>query len=440
MKIRIIATTICTILLTSALLFLFGCGSQKAPDSTNASDKNSDDAGNAARAVNLMSGVTAHAVSTKTGRTDPDGTKAVMDFSVQLFQKSMETDGNTLISPLSVLYALAMTANGANGETLSQMEAALGLPIDQLNEYLYAYMHALPVGDKYKLDVANSIWFKDTGTFTPNQDFLQANANWYGAGIYKAPFNNDTLKEINAWVSKHTDGMIQNILNEIPPEAVMYLVNALAFDAEWQDIYMETQVRDGTFTTEEGTAQDAQFMYSKENLYLTDEEAAGFIKYYAGRKYAFAALLPEEGVHIKDYAASLTGEKLTALLSGAKRCHVNAAIPKFECAYSAEMSQILKTMGITDAFDGARADFSGIGSSTEGNLYISRILHKAFIAVDEKGTKAGAATVVAVEATSALIDPVEIKTVYLDRPFLYMLIDCETNLPVFIGTVMDIEQ
>ena len=104
------------------------------------------------------------------------------------------------------------------------------------------------------------------------------------------------------------------------------------------------------------------------------------------------------------------------------------------------MSKILKTMGITDAFDGARADFSGIGSSTEGNLYISRILHKAFIAVDEKGTKAGAATVVAVEATSALIDPVEIKTVYLDRPFLYMLIDCETNLPVFIGTVMDIEQ
>lgn len=119
-------------------------------------------------------------------------------------------------------------------------------------------------------------------------------------------------------MSKHTDGMIQNILNEIPPEAVMYLVNALAFDAEWQDIYMETQVRDGTFTTEEGTAQDAQFMYSKENLYLTDEEAAGFIKYYAGRKYAFAALLPEEGVHIKDYAASLTGEKLTALLSGRK--------------------------------------------------------------------------------------------------------------------------
>ena len=440
MNIRMIAAATCTILLTSALLFLFGCGSQKTPDSTNASDKNSDDAGNAARAVNLMSGVTAHAVSTETGRTDPDGTKAVMDFSVQLFQKSMETDGNTLISPLSVLYALAMTANGANGETLSQMEAALGLPIDQLNEYLYAYMRALPDGDKYKLDVANSIWFKDTGTFTPNQDFLQANANWYGAGIYKAPFNNDTLKEINAWVSEHTDGMIQNILNEIPPEAVMYLVNALAFDAEWQDIYMETQVRDGTFTTEGGTAQDAQFMYSEEDLYLTDEEAAGFIKYYAGRKYAFAALLPEEGVHIKDYAASLTGEKLSALLSGAKQCHVNAAIPKFECAYSTEMSKILKTMGITDAFDDARADFSGIGSSTEGNLCISRILHKAFIAVDEKGTKAGAATVVAVEATSAWIDPAEIKTVYLDRPFLYMLIDCETNLPVFIGAVMDIEQ
>ena len=363
---------------------------------------------------------------------------AVTDFAIRLFKESMADGENTLISPLSVLVALSMTANGADNETLSQMEAVLGMPIDQLNTWISTYMANLPEEEKYKLSLANSIWFTDDERFTVNQDFLQTNADYYGADIYRAPFDDDTCKDINKWVKDNTDGMIKNILNEIPAEAVMYLINALAFDAEWQDIYFESQVREGEFTTENGEKRNVDMMYSEENKYLEDKHATGFIKYYKDRKYAFAALLPKEGTTVSEYIASLDGEHLNDLLTNAKSAFVNTSIPKFETEYDVEMSAVLSGMGMPDAFSGATADFSKLGHSTAGNIFINRVLHKTFISVDERGTKAGAATVVEMNDECALIieDP---KQVFLDRPFVYMLIDCETNQPFFIGTMMDVE-
>ena len=364
---------------------------------------------------------------------------AVTDFAVRLFKASMEDGKNTLISPRSVLVALSMTANGADGETLSQMERVLGMPISELNAWVHAYMEALPEEEKYKLSLANSIWFKDTDTLTVKEDFLQTNADYYGAGIYKTPFNGTTLKEINKWVEDNTDGMIKDILDAIPADAVMYLINALAFDAEWQKIYDEHQIREGEFTTEDGEKRDVEFMYSSENKYLEDDAATGFIKYYKDRKYAFAALLPSEGVSVSEYIESLDGEYLNKLLSNAQNNTVSAAIPKFETEYKIEMSDILKSMGMTDAFNDALADFSKLGKADDGNICISRVIHQTYIKVDGKGTKAGAATIVEMKCESAMLVTEPPKEVFLDRPFVYMLIDCETNLPFFIGTVMDIE-
>ena len=363
---------------------------------------------------------------------------AVTDFAIRLFKESMADGENTLISPLSVLVALSMTANGADNETLSQMEAVLGMPIDQLNTWISTYMANLPEEEKYKLSLANSIWFTDDERFTVNQDFLQTNADYYGADIYRAPFDDDTCKDINKWVKDNTDGMIKNILDEIPAEAVMYLINALAFDAEWQDIYFESQVREGEFTTENGEKRNVDMMYSEENKYLEDKHATGFIKYYKDRKYAFAALLPKEGTTVSEYIASLDGEHLNNLLTNAKSAFVNTSIPKFETEYDVEMSAVLSGMGMPDAFSGATADFSKLGHSTAGNIFINRVLHKTFISVDERGTKAGAATVVEMTDESAMIIE-DLKQVFLDRPFVYMLIDCETNMPFFIGTMMDVE-
>ena len=387
------------------------------------------------QAKDLMEGVTPKKVGVQ---GDPGSQNAnVTDFAVRLFRASAKSGENTLVSPLSVLCALAMTANGAEGETLEQMEAVLGMTAEELNLYLYSYMKNLPQGEKYKLSLANSIWFTEDKRFTVNQDFLQINADHYGADIYQAPFDDQTCRDINNWVKQRTDDMIPEILDQIPPDAVMYLVNALAFEAEWSRIYDEYQVRDGKFTKEDGTRQDVEFMYSSEGVYLEGENAAGFMKYYKGGKYAFAAMLPNEGVSVSDYIASLSGGSLNALLADPQYANVLTSIPKFEMEYGVEMSEILMEMGMPRAFDPDNAEFERLGVSAGGNIYISRVLHKTFISVGEKGTRAGAATVIETADNSGA-EPQETKQVHLDRPFVYMLVDCENNIPFFIGTMMDI--
>ena len=367
------------------------------------------------------------------------GAAAAADFGVRLFQTSMEEGKNTLISPLSVLYALAMTANGADAETLAQMEQVLGMDVDNLNSYMLAYLDLLPESKDFKMSLANSIWFKDDPNFLVEQSFLQTNADYYGAGAYKAAFDEGTRNDINNWVKEHTDGMIPEIIDEIPDEAIMYLVNALAFDAKWEDEYEEHQIREGRFTMEDGTRQDVDMMHSEEYTYLEDDLATGFIKYYKDRKYAFVAMLPNEGVSVSQYVDSLTGEHLRELLNNPQDLTVFASIPKFETEYDIEMSEVLQEMGMTDAFDWQVADFSRLGTyNVDGiNICINRVLHKTFISVSEQGTRAGAATAVEMVAEGAM-EIVEFKEVVLDRPFVYMLIDCETNLPFFIGTMMNV--
>ena len=367
------------------------------------------------------------------------GAAAAADFGVRLFKTSMEEGKNTLISPFSVLYALAMTANGADGETLAQMEQVLGMDVNNLNSYMLAYLDLLPEAKDYKMSLANSIWFKDDPNFLVEQSFLQTNADYYGAGAYKAAFDEGTRNDINNWVKEHTDGMIPEILDEIPDEAIMYLVNALAFDAKWADEYEEHQIREGRFTMEDGTRQEVDMMHSEEYTYLEDDMATGFIKYYKDRRYAFVAMLPNEGITVSQYVDSLTGEHLRKLLNNPQDLTVFATMPKFETGYDIEMSEVLQEMGMTDAFNWRVADFSRLGTyNVDGmNICINRVLHKTFISVTEQGTRAGAATAVEMVAEGA-IEIVEFKEVVLDRPFVYMLIDCETNLPFFIGTMMNV--
>lgn len=365
------------------------------------------------------------------------GAEAVTDFGVRLLQNTASDGKNTLISPLSVVCALGMTQNGARKTTAKQMEQVLGMPCSELNAYLSAFVQALPASDKYKLSAANSIWIKDDGKLTVEPDFLQTNADWYGAGIYKDPFDSTTAGKINQWVKENTDDMIPEILSEIPDDAVMYLVNALAFEAEWETIYFDTQVNEDTFTAEDGTEQTVDFMHSEEYKYLKDDQASGFLKYYADKKYAFAALLPHEGTDIGDYTASLTGENIRSLLDNPEDTTVYAALPKFASQYSTKLKPVLKTLGITDGFSPKLADFSGLGSYTDGNIYMNEVIHKTFIAVDERGTKAGAATMVEMMAETAIM---ETQTVTLNRPFVYMLVDCGTNVPLFMGVLKNIEK
>ncbi len=388
-----------------------------------------------AMADDLMSGINAKTV--KSDVDIKDNAQAV-DFAVRLFQESQESGKSTLVSPFSVLCALSMTANGANGETLAQMEQTLGMSVSELNEYIHAYTKSLAQGKKRKLSAANSIWFKDDPGFIPNRDFLQTNADYYGADIYKRSFDDATLNDINAWVKDNTDGMIEEIINEIPDDAIMYLINAIAFDAEWQEVYEEDQIWNDTFTKSDKTEQTVKMMNSLENVYLQDENAKGFIKYYYGGEYAFAALLPDENVSVSDYVKSLSGEKLSKIFANQQDTEVYTKIPEFKGDYSYEMGDILQKMGMADAFNAGTADFSKLGKADD-NIFISRVLHKTHIEVDPKGTKAAAVTAVMItnDAAAPMQTP-EPKEVYLDRPFVYMIIDTNTNFPIFMGTVTEV--
>lgn len=379
-------------------------------------------------ATNLMEEVPARVVCLA---EQPDCAEEATDFSLRLFRVSLAEEGNTLVSPLSVLAALGMTANGADGETLEQMESAFGMTTQEVNAFIYSFLDGR--GDALKL--ANSIWLTDDNRFRVSQNFLETNADFYQADIFTAPMDGTTLDAINRWVEEKTDGMIPRVLEEIPGSAIAYLVNALAFEAQWPEPYRESAVHESVFTTEAGGEQIVELMYSTESDYLEDDLAEGFLKYYDGRKYAFAALLPREGVSVSEYVQSLTGDHLQSLLAQPQDVTVHAAIPKFETEYSTDLSGVLAELGMVDAFDPIYANLTGIGTLEGGNLYISRVLHKTTITMAEQGTKAGAATVVEMAAGAAYME--DIKTVILNRPFVYLLIDCEENIPFFLGTLMD---
>ena len=371
---------------------------------------------------------------------------ALADLAVRMLQQTVSQPAaeakqpdNLLLSPVSLVYALGMTANGAEAETLAQLEKALGLNCAELNSYLAGLMQTGTEDEV--LHLANSIWFRADPEFAIEDSFLQVNKDCYNAQLYAVPFNAATLQQINDWVKLNTKGMIPQILQQIPDDMVMCLINALAFEAKWETPFKPQQIEDGFFTTADGQERKVQMMYGAEHSYLEDEQACGFIKYYEGQKYAFVALLPNTDVSLADYVAGLSGEKLLALLANRRAVKVETAIPEFSCDYSLQMNAMLQAFGVQNAFDPDLADFSGIGNYAGYPLYISQVLQKCHIEVDAQGTKAAAATAVVMNATSAYMPPEEVKYVYLNRPFVYLLLDCERgNLPLFIGVVADINE
>ena len=368
-------------------------------------------------------------------QSDYDFSKSYMDFSVSMLKKSQESNENRMISPLSIMLALTMTGNGARGETLAEMEAVLngGYAMDVLNQELPGWVSGLPDSEKGRLCLANAIWVNNRDdSFTPDQGFLEKNGYYYNADIFSSDFGEKTLADINNWVEQRTEGMVKDILDKIPEEAVMYLINAVAFEAEWEVTYKGSDVRNGTFTDAEGTEHTVSMMYSTEQTYMEDASATGFIKPYA-EGYLFAAILPNEGISLEEYMNQLDSEQLLQTIGQADdTISVTAGLPKHESESSLELSEALSAMGMPLAFNDKLADFSGLGRSTNGNIYISRVLHKTYINIDELGTKAAAATVVEVVAESAMMID---KTVILNRPFLYMILEEDSMLPIFMGTV-----
>ena len=362
---------------------------------------------------------------------DKEFKAAVASFSADLFKYNYSNGKTTLVSPLSVLTALALVQNGAEGETLAQLEQALGgLDRNTLNKYMRAYCDFLSAGDELK--IANSVW--TDSSVEAKQAFLQKAVDSYSAQIFSAPLSSKkTVSSINSWVKKNTDDMIPKIIESADRDAVMMLINAIAFDAKWETPYKRSDIEKLDFTSYSGSKKKTDFMCSTENIYLKDGGAVGFMKPYKNGRFAFAALLPDENTGIDDYVASLSGDKLMKIFSSAKRGNeVNVKMPKFRAEYSAQLIDTLKKMGVKDAFDSKTADFSSLIENRDA--YIATVVHKTFIEVDEKGTRAAASTLVGAD-TMSLMEPY---SVCLNRPFVYMIVDTETNLPLFIGVQTEI--
>jgi len=385
---------------------------------------------------------------------------AQLDFTANLLKqvaKEKGTANNMLISPYSVAMALGMTANGAKEDTLAEMEKVLGgkLNMKALNEsYLNILQHSPASGttesrsdgyNDYKdasLDIANSIWYhQDPTRIKVPEQFLKNTVDYYHASAYAAKdFDLPVIQDINYWVRSNTHGMIDKILQEDKPydDVVMVLVNALAFEGDWSIPYRDDQVHKSVFNLENGKEFDTDMMYCDEYIYLEDKEAVGFKKRYAGGKYSFIGVLPNKDISIADYTANLDGKKLEKFLDSATSMYdVHTCMPKFTYDFDANLNNPLIEMGMPTAFDSSKADFTGLDASgTTEKTYISDVLHKTHIELDQKGTRAAAVTAV-IMAKATSVGPDTTKTVYLDRPFVYMIYDEEAKLPVFIGTVME---
>ena len=358
---------------------------------------------------------------------------AVSDFTLRLLQSELEKNQNKniVLSPLSAMYALAMTANGASGETLAQMEQVLGggLTVAELNGYFASLGQALTADGT--LSMADSIWAKDT--LTVKDTFLQDNAVFYGADVFKAPFDQATLDAINAWAREQTDGRIDSLLDAIDPMVELYLIHAISFTGEWEKAFYGSST--GSFTAADGREQQADMLYSPSEVHLLDENASGFLKHYKG-EFAFAAFLPDEGISAEAYAASLAGTHLYQLDARTCDCTVAVRIPSFSCDAEIDLIPSLQEMGMTDAF-GAHADFSNLA---EEDLQISMVKQNAQIAVGLEGTEAAAATVVEVERKGmADLEEISPKELVFDRPFVYALIHVPTGIPVFVGVQNSVE-
>lgn len=367
--------------------------------------------------------------------------EAYIDFSVELFKRSLTEGENSMISPASVEFALVMALNGADGDTLTEMLTVLcpGATTEEINSFVKDLDSMMTYCNGADFHIANSMWTNETilGDCL-NETFANTVKDDLGAEAHMLPFNDKAVSEINEWVDENTDGMISELLNEISPDVAMYLINAIAFEGEWEEEYKEHQINENDiFTNADGLEEQARMLNETGIDYFENNSATGFMKYYEGREYAFLAMLPKEEGPIEDFVINMTADDYMSFYeSHTTEYDVITKLPCFTYSYGLNMNDALKEMGMPTAFTEGVADFSPMVTDPSVNLFISNVIHKTYIELDETGTKAAAVTAVEMQCESeAYEEPKEVKEVILDRPFVYAIVDVETGLPVFIGIV-----
>ncbi|MCK4346336.1 MAG: serpin family protein [Bacteroidales bacterium] len=357
-------------------------------------------------------------------------------FGLKLFNevlKSEDAGKNIMISPLSVSLALAMTYNGADGTTKEAMEKTLelsGLTVDEINENYKDLIDALvSVDPKVLMSIANSIWYKHT--FEVEQDFINANQDYYYAEVTPLDFcNPDAVNTINNWVADKTNNKITEILDYIPSDAVMYLINAIYFKGIWKFEFDESKTEEAPFYLSDGTTKDVPMMVQEASFnYLSNDILQALEMPYGIGNYSMILLLPKNDKTLNDITKQLTNENWNKWLSEFhEEVKVQIHLPKFKFEYKNKLNDELINLGMGIAF--GNADFSKINPNRD--LFISRVLHKTFIEVNEEGTEAAAVTLVELRETS-----VGGETFIVNKPFIFVIKEKYTNSIIFIGKVME---
>lgn len=362
--------------------------------------------------------------------------KSNNDFGFDLFKKLYSAEGNKniMFSPTSVSLALAMTYNGANGDTKTAFENALkmkGLSTDEINTvYKGLINYLVNSDDKVLMDIANSIWYKNGAAV--EQPFIDVNKQYYNAEVKSANFSDPvTLDLINGWVEDNTNGKIKDILDQIPGDAFMYLINTIYFKGMWKYKFKKEDTYTDKFYKEDGSNADASFMKAKMTINSTSNDMLSAIELpYGNNDYSMVVLLPNDGKKISDIIESLDADSWSKWMKEMSAEETNVYLPRFKFDYKRTINKELKAMGLGVAFSSS-ADFTGIRKS--GDLFISRVIHQSFIEVNEEGTEAAAATVVEIKELSA---PQE-STFKANKPFIFVIKEKKSNAIVFAGYLVN---
>ena len=353
------------------------------------------------------------------------------EFAFDLLKKTIENSGetNVVVSPLSVSIALGMAWNGASGITKSEMETAMkmsGLTTDDINDYYRIMQSTLPKMDpSTKLSIANSLWYR-TG-FPVKADYLTINKDYFGAYVREIDFSKSwALDSINGWCSVKTNKLIPTIIDEISPDAMMFLINAVYFKGIWRNKFDKKKTVEGNFTNELKQNSVVNMMQQEDTFAYYSDDLAQYVDLpYGNKAFSMTIVLPSENKTTSDVLKSIGSESFTEKLDNMSVRKIKLFLPRFKVENKFELKPVMEMMGMQQAFTD-QADFSKI---SDIQLLISQIIHKTYVAVDEEGTEAAAVTAIGFETTSMPEYPI----VMVDKPFIFLIREKSTGVILFIG-------
>lgn len=362
------------------------------------------------------------------------------EFGFDLFNqlRAQDKDKNLFVSPLSMATALAMTYNGAAGETHLAMKRALkygSMNHADINQSSSALLAKLKSADpKVELLIANSLWARQGVQFNPA--FLDRNRQFFGAEVAALDFASpQAVKTINGWVSENTKGKIPSIIEQIDGNMVMFLINAVYFKGQWQKKFDAAKTQPQPFhLASNSTKQTPMMAQSGSFQYFKGENFQAVSLPYGQGGAALYLFLPNEGVSLSSWLAGLSFQNWQQWMGSFRNAPGDVKLPRFKMEYSRDLNNPLKALGMGVAFEQGKADFSGMREQKD--LYISQVKHKAIIEVNEEGSEAAAATSVGMSTTSMRREPERFSFV-ADRPFLLAIRDQQTGAILFLGAVFE---